>query len=240
MSVIYLVLLTYAASPNSARASYAYTTLDRALRNLRTTHVLKVHLADDGSDPQHIDNLLEICKQHGAKASVTNAMRKGYGASYNYASQVTHVDGEYFLMLEDDWELTRIFDLDPLIACLHESTPEDYFGCIRLGYLGWTQQLVGDIKKYNDMTFLRFHPDSPEPHVWSGHPRLETLNFQKKIGPWPEGLDPGSTEFVVAQRKESRDGVAWPLDAKVNASQDYCNTFAHIGAIQARTDQEVS
>lgn len=237
MSTLYLVLLTYAASLESPRSLYAETTLFSTLNNLKTSASLKVHIADDGSDPAHVARLIDVCQHFKIEPTLTNAKRFGYGASYNLASQVTHRDGEYFLMLEDDWQLTREFNIDPLITALEDGKEESALGCIRLGYIGWTQSLEGSIRKFNNQSFLVFSPDSSEPHVWAGHPRLESLWFQKRLGPWPEGIDAGSTEFVVAQRDKSRMGVGWPLDMNINASQDYCNLYAHIGAVQARTDQ---
>jgi hypothetical protein len=232
--MIYLILLTYAASSESERSKYARMTLESALTNLRVSGSLKVHLADDGSGPGHITALEEICKNFGVPYSITNAKRNGYGASYNLATQACHLDGNFFLMLEDDWRLIRPLDLDPLISALSEG----HISCIRLGYLGWTQPLYGSLMKAAGMTFLAFDSESSEPHVWSGHPRLETKAFQRTVGPWPEGLDPGSTEFIVASRQETRQGgVVWPLDLGVNASQQYCSLFAHIGAVQARDDQ---
>jgi hypothetical protein len=240
MANVYLVLLTYANSVESHRASYARITLTSALENLKTSHVLKVHLADDGSDPKHITELQEICKSYKVDYSMTNASRGGYGASYNLATQHCHYDAEYLLMLEDDWQLKHSLELDPLIKSLDDGKDNsDYLGCIRLGYLGWTQELRGRILKYGDMSYLRFDSDTSEPHVWAGHPRLETVEFQRRMGPWTEGIDPGSTEFEVAHRESARDGVGWPLDAGVNASQYYATLFCHIGSVQARSDQEV-
>jgi len=232
MATVYLVLLTYSDNADGPRGVYARTTLESALKNIATSHELKVHISDDGSPKSHIDKLKKICDIAGFPCSVTNSERHGYGASYNLSTQYCHDDGDYFLMLEDDWELTRPLYIDPLIRSLDAG-----LGCIRLGYLGWTNPLFGELKKYSDMTFFEFDPDSDETHVWAGHPRLETKAFQRSIGPWPEGVDPGTTELLVAQRSEARQLVGWPLDASINASQNYATCFVHIGAVQAREDQ---
>jgi hypothetical protein len=234
MAKVYLVLLTYAGSADSPRAEYAHITLENALENIVTSHDLIVHIADDGSDPKHIKALTKIAKDSKFDVSHTNANRGGYGASFNLATQYCHYTGDYFIMLEDDWKLVNTLDLDPLIEALDAG-----LGCIRLGYLGWTNPLHGTIKKYANQSFLEFDPNSEETHVWSGHPRIETVAYQRRVGPWPEGIGPGETEFAVANRSEARIGVAWPLDASINASQQYANMFAHIGAIQARIDQNV-
>ena len=51
--------------------------------------------------------------------------------------------------------------------------------------------------------------------------------------PWPEDIGAGYTEMEVSNRPRSRIGVVWPLDAGINSSQQYCNTFAHIGSVKA-------
>lgn len=221
-----MVMLTYASSLDSPRHNYAKITAKSLAKNLNFSGHINWHIADDGSHPDHLHNI----PWPSATYSVVD--RKGYGASYNQATQVLHNNNEYFLMVEDDWELLKPLDLDPLVQALDEG-----LNCIRLGYLGWTQDFYGKVEKYAGQSFLVFDPDSAEPHVWAGHPRIESVAFQRAVGPWPEGIDAGTTEFIVAKRNESRAKVAWPLDIGANASQQYASLFAHIGAVQAREDQ---
>lgn len=225
-----IVMLTYAPSVDNPRHEYAKRTLAMLKKNIIYRGDIHWHVADDGSPPEHLADL-----NMPAGTTVTNSQRSGYGANYNLATQVLHNDCDVLLVVEDDWELTRPLDLDPLVEALKDPT----IGCIRLGYIGWTQELVGRIISAANQTFLYFLPNSDERHVWSGHPRLETREFQRRVGPWPEGLDPGSTEFVVAGQKEARMGVVWPLDLGIRAGQIHGTLFAHIGAVQARNDQRV-
>lgn len=220
-----LMLLTY------ERTAYARKTLLSALDHIRTTEPLLVHIADDGSSFEHRDILYTIAHGHSSVQGVTisNSERGGYGKNYNLATMAVHSIADIILPLEDDWELTRPLDLDPLVAALREGS----FGSIRLGYIGFTQSLRGEFVHAAAATFLQLDPDSPEPHVWSGHPRLETREWQRHAGPWPEGLDPGATEFAVAQRREAREGVVWPTDLLLTRG----DLFVHIGTVQARTDQ---
>lgn len=228
MKDLAIVILTYASSIQSPRHGYAVTTLESLEKYVKYSGKINWHIADDGSPKEHISSL----RREGT--TVTCSDRKGYGANYNLATQALHSFNEYFLMVEDDWELTRQLDLDPLVEAL-----EDGVGCIRMGYLGWTQELRGKIVAKAHQTFLALDPTSPEPHVWSGHPRLETKEFQRLVGPWPEGHDPGTTEFLVSQRTEARYGVVWPLDLGIRAGQIHGTLFEHIGAVQAREDQNI-
>lgn len=244
MDPVAIVLLTYATDVDSARAQYARRTMHHVASKLSYSGPLHLHIADDGSPVGHIKALIkeaQLTRKDWAGISSTSSYRRGYGASYNLATQHLHSDFRFYLMLEDDWELTQPLNLDPLVAALIEGhhpghTPD--LGCIRLGYLGWTQPLFGQLYKYGGQTFLMFDQDSREPHVWAGHPRFETRDWQRLVGPWPEGLDPGSTEFDVTGRDEARRGVGWPMDLGIRASQELGCLFAHIGAVQAREDQK--
>lgn len=227
-----VVLLTYSAAPSSPRTKYADITMRSLVKNLQYSDgEIMYHIADDGSYEGHVRHLKNLAKDY--QVSTTNSERGGYGRSYNLATQYLHNRCDFLLMVEDDWQLTREFDVSPLLLALQD--PD--LNCIRLGYIGWTQELKGTIRAFADHTFLLFDPDSPEPHVWTGHPRLETVEFQRRVGQWPEGIDAGSTEFAISKRDSSRYGIAWPLDIAIRAGQVHGTLFAHIGEVQARTDQ---
>lgn len=223
-----IVLFTYTPTLKHPRAKYAESTLRSALNKITYSGQISVHIADDGSPQKHRDNLFAIAggyeKVKGV--SVTNSERGGYGRSYNLATQVIHEHASVVLPLEDDWVLSRPVKIDSLVDALDN----EHVSCIRLGYIGFTQLLRGIIITSGAHTFLELDPLSPERHVFAGHPRLETVDYQRRVGPWPEGLDAGATEFEVAGRHSARMGVAWPLDLD--------NVFHHIGSVQAREDQQ--
>lgn len=210
------MLLTY------GRLNYALTTLDSVLRNARYAGDLGVHIASDGDDDTYLDALKSLCAPVGIEPTTTNSQRSGYGANYNLATQLVHAHADYVLPLEDDWELTRELDLNVYVDALSELGA----GCIRMGYIGFTQPLRGEFQFAVGRQWLRLDPASPEPHVFAGHPRLETVGFQRSVGPWPEGLEPGQTEFAVAHIAEARQGVVWPVQ-EINTRGDM---FVHIGA----------
>jgi hypothetical protein len=213
---------------------YTYDRLDNAsetlLSVLSRTHYsgdLHVHIADDGSpDPGYIESLREIAAgfEHVVTVGHSNAERAGYGGSYNLASQQTHSHHEILMPLEDDWRLERDLDLDPLVDTL---LTDDRVECIRLGYLSFTQSMRGELIHTPVGVGLLLDPESEEPHVFAGHPRLETREFQRRVGPWPEGLPAGTTEFDVAHRPEARTGILWPMQIVKPAQGDL---FSHIGA----------
>lgn len=206
MDKLAVVLLTY------GRLEYAEKTLIRTLDRLYTDKPIIVHIASDGDSEEYINKLRHIAGGYKEVEGVvaTNSQRGGYGKNYNLATQVYHQHARWALMLEDDWELTKNLYIDPLLEVL-DTAPT--IGCIRLGYAGFTQPLRGTIERWVGQHFLVFDPKSEEPHVFAGHPRVESVAWQREVGGWPEGLQPGMTEFVVATKIEAaRRRVAWPID----------------------------
>lgn len=221
--ILFINLLTY------NRYQYALRTISSALYNIKTTARIFVHVASDGDEEPYIKGLEEaVCGFDNVEAVTTsNSKRKGYGANMNVAMRAARViDARYVLQLEDDWELSGTLNLDPLMATIDESNS---IRCIRLGYLGWTQLLKGWLEHWNGSAYLVLDPDSAEPHVFAGHPRLESVNFSAQVGNWPEDMLPGETEFAVAQRETSRRNVAWPLDLIPPRG----GLFRHIGEVRA-------
>jgi Glycosyl transferase family 2 len=221
MSKLALVLLTY------NRLDYARNTLTTFYKH--ATPKIALHIADDGSPDGYVDALVKLARKLGApQVSFSISPRGGYGHSFNLATQVTHQIADYVFMLEDDWELLKPLDLTTYAADL-DAVPQ--IDCIRLGYLSWTQPIGGALVHAPSRKYLLLDPNSPEPHVFAGHPRLERVSYQREVGPWPTGLDPNQTEFTTAHFPRARQGVAWPLG--LDAREGY-GLFAHIGSERAR------
>lgn len=227
-----ILLLTYAPDVSHPRSEYARMTLRSALDGICYDGDVWVHIADDGSDPEHVERLQELAGgyAHVRGVGTSNAQRSGYGASYNLATQQVHLANGLVLPLEDDWVLSGMLDLNRYARAL--LLPIKTIGCIRLGYLGYTQRLRGSFVSVEGEHYVLLDPDSEERHVAAGHPRLETVEWERAVGPWPEGLDPGTTEFEWCGYPEARKGVAWPVVTPPGG------WFHHIGTVQARSDQQ--
>ena len=212
-----IVLLTY------NRLDYALKTLRSTIENLKFSGEISVHIADDGSSEEYRDTLKFLAGgyTHIKGVSVSNSQRGGYGKNYNLALQTVHLYADYILPLEDDWVLTQELNLDRFIPALDNIN----IGCLRLGYIGFTQELRGRVHYRDSEHYLIFDSNSPEPHVFAGHPRIETIQWEREVGPWPEGLRPGATEFAVAHLPAARQRVAWPMSIRPSG-----NYFVHIGA----------
>lgn len=223
MTTIGVMLLTY------ERLDYALETLDHVHRNLTYDGPMRLHISDDGSSQEYRD-CLAAAAQGGRWEAVTisNAERRGYGASYNLGTLALHTDCEIILPLEDDWRLERELDLTPMVRGLLAGV----FSSVRMGYLGWTQDLRGTFMRWEGDAYVLLDPESPEPHVASGHPRLETREYERRVGLWTEGLPGGATEWDWCRRIEARQGVAWPVDLIKTTG----NLWGHFGTRTVRGD----
>lgn len=233
-----LAVVIYTHMRHPARLNYATRTLQSLARGTRAgarprlhySGPLHFHLADDQSQADYLRELELVAESLGHVPSTSSGQGRGYGASYNAATGRLHDDYSLYLCVEDDWELVNDLDLDPFVAAL--TARPDILGCIRLGYIGWaTGEFYGALVEAAGNVYFLFSPASTEHHVFSGHPRLETRDWQRRLGLWPERLNAGATEWEVAGREASRIGVAWPLGVRPHS------LFAHIGTIQAREDQ---
>ena len=217
-------------------ANYAEQTLLAAMARLRYSGPLLWHIGDDTPEPEAADaHLVSLLAAAPPEMTASWSRGCGYGANYNAATMIAHQRALLVLPLEDDWELTRELNLDPLAQVLLD--PAAPVSCIRMGYIGYTAPLRGEF--YWDTSerqhYLLLDPASPEAHVFSGGPRLETVEFARAVGPWPdaEGMNAGAVEWEVAHRPASREGVAWPLDL-IPPSGGLWN---HVGSVQCRRDQ---
>lgn len=225
--MIAIVLFTH-ADPLE-RADYAKKTLSALASYLEADEEFWLHIADDGSSQEFRDDIMKMARELYGNTSISNSEGRGYGASYNLATQSVHRIADLILPLEDDWEMCRSFNLDAFAKVLREG----HFNCIRMGYIGYTDTLRATFKYYDGYHYLHLDPDSPEKHVFAGGPRLETVEFERSVEPWPEGLGAGHTELEVIGRPEVRQGIAWPIGHILPRG----DVFLHIGTHKAVTGE---
>lgn len=232
------------------RLDYAVRTAAATARLLEHDGPVYWHIADDGDDDNYIGAVADAIRQHrgrNAVVTVTQASGRGYGASFNLASQVVHQVADLVLPLEDDWELLRRFDTAPIVRMLARggwqsreewpwavNPPEGFEArSVRLGYLGYQWPVTMHLFKTDESLWAALDPASPEQHVATGHPRIETVAYEREVGPWAEGLSPGMTELAWCQLPAARRGVVWPLTLVSLTGSISGDLFAHIGAVKA-------
>lgn len=217
MTKITVMLLTY------DRYEYAEKTLINFLNNVVCSDELHVHIADDGSPGDYVDKLKYAagCYDKVKSVGATISNRRGYGGNYNLATHAIHGTSDFVFPLEDDWKLVRQLNLDGYIQDLTETK----YNAVRFGYLGWTYQQLCELVGINFRTYIHLLPDSTNQYVFSGHPRIEKVSYQRNIGLWPEGLNPGQTEINVASRMEAREGILIHLE-------NYA-PFVHFGDVKS-------
>lgn len=231
------------------RLDYAVETARSTAANLRHDGPVQWHIADDGDDDNYIGAVADAIREGGEPVPITRGQAggRGYGASFNLASQVVHNIADLVLVLEDDWRLARPLDTASIVRMLAcggrqdkrewswAVEPPDGFTArsVRLGYLGFQWPMTMHLFKTDESLWAALDPASPEQHVATGHPRIETVAYQRDVGPWPEGLSPGATELGWCQLDAARRGVVWPLSLVALTGSISGNLFEHIGAVSS-------
>ena len=231
------------------RLDYARATLKALCVNLQHDGPVRWHIADDGDDAAYVGTLLDVVGYLRPDDAVSSSRTPGgsYGANCNAATQVVHAVADYILPVEDDWVLARSLDTAPILKMLalggHQSReewawavppPADFEArSVRLGYLGYQWPLTGHMFKTDEHLWMALDHDSPEQHVAAGHPRIETVAYQRAVGPWNEATNPGMTELDWCQRPEARRGVVWPLTIVSLTGSVSGDLFGHIGAVRS-------
>ena len=197
-----VVLLTY------QRTEYALRTVQTAVNNLRYEGSVQWYIADDGSDGAHVKALVDEIEMTAYMPEPLDwhSEKQGYGANANAAAQLLSDDYPVTLWLEDDWALTRPFNLTPYVHLLE--TNHDV-GMVRLGHMPVGQHM--DSVGYDGHMYLNIHKS--QQYAYSGNPHLKHRRFFEQHGGWPEGLDPGKTELAYDEQVRSIDGphIWWPL-----------------------------
>jgi len=201
------------------RTHYAVPALISVLENLHSAYPIFLHIADNNSPPEHVETLLNIARKYPLQGvSVSVAKGGGYGNNYNVATQSVHAYADYIIPLEDDWKLVQPLDVDTFVFDLQERS-----GCIRLGNIGLVGRIYAELININERLYWRLDPKSPDQYIFSGNPRIETVGWERMVGPWPTGLTAGETEIAVGTRMSARTNVLWPFGLKPS---EY---FVHMG-----------
>lgn len=124
------------------RTRVAEAVIDSVCKNLSYSGELHWIVADDRSDPGHVETLVSKLKFNGVKniSFVTSTRERfGLGAALNQALQLAFQKGEVVLTTEDDWILQKGLNLDALVEVLMS---DKYAAMIRLAATGKCERVA--------------------------------------------------------------------------------------------------
>lgn len=192
-----IVLLTYKRREEAVRTICALSENLGYEKELRGWYV-----ADDGTGDNHVESLLEELgkKEEHVIGHHSHRFSPKTGIGWNKGLGIAHQFSDYVLIMEDDWVLTKPFDIHPYMQMLGER--EDV-GMVRLGGLAVGNNL--EIVGHQGHHYLKYHKDKQ--YAYSGNPHLRHARFVNAYG-WfsNEKLNPGELELEYDGRVRSMDG----------------------------------
>jgi GT2 family glycosyltransferase len=129
------------------------------------------HIADDGSNPNHVPRLIsEIGGSYAV--TVSNSGRRGVGVNMNLGMAECLKRADFILWLEDDWVLPQSLDLKPCVELLHGHSD---LGMIRLGRM--SPGLHGECFSAAGKYWWRLFRNHGDAYTFSGNAALRHRRF---------------------------------------------------------------
>ena len=204
------------------RKALACATVKALVENLRYAGSVIWHISDDGSESGHTDAIRAQLPE-GSSVTVSNVRRNGVGASKNAGLREVFKVTPLVLLTEDDWELSRTWDITPHADVLLN---EPDTGMIRLGWLlhGIDARLV-ELRGHN---YWKLKPGSSR-YVNSSQISLRHKRFYDKLGYHKEAINTGGEELDMCYRYNDTPNppaILWPSDFPTPLAS---GVFKHIG-----------
>lgn len=187
------MLKRYEAAKATARSWLQYLELDEEIF---------LHIADDGTDKEILNQFKQDCWRMGWGDRITMSQndRKGVGASLNKGFSL-HMNHHVIFYGVDDWSLPQGFDLNPWVSHLIFSKD---IGMIRLGPPH--PNLRGTVEHLGELGWgLRLDKYS---YAYGQRPALYHRRFIDAYGWFPEGKSAIDCEREYSERVNSMEGPA--------------------------------
>ncbi len=155
-----------------------------------------LHIADDGSDPDLVEELMDSCIDY--EPTVSSQQRHGVGASLNSGFRKAFERSDFVLYAVDDWALNYQFDLTPWIKLLEER--ED-IGAVRLGPPH--PDLTGIVVHDDNRWFLRLDRHH---FAFSLRPTLFHKRMMERYGQFSENVNSYDVERMYSKRFNDLEG----------------------------------
>lgn len=213
-----ILIITY------KRTAIALRTISGLQQHLQYSGPLHWHIADDGSNVEHIEAL------HNAigNCTLTNSKRQGVGVSMNLGMTECFNHSDFILWLEDDWYLEQPFNLDEHVKLLTNNVD---LGMVQLGYI--SPGIKGELISAEGLLWWRL-AKGPQ-YTFTGHAALRHRRFFEAYGFYKPGLAPGYTELYMCGTFNGKQGP----DIVVPAWTGIWGVFSHIGSESLKDVQPV-
>lgn len=211
-----IALVTY------KRTEEALRTIRGISENLSYPKPLRLwFVGDDGSGSAHVNALVDELKQRRENLANYHCQRSSpnVGRGWNRVLNMAFRYSDFVLWLEDDWVLTRPFDIRPYVRMLMTN---DQVGLVRLGHLavGSDVHIVG----YDGIHYLQYQKTTQ--YAYSGNPQIRHRRFVDAYGRYSEEeMNPGDLELDYDSRFRNNPGPAIWRPADIPG----WGVFAHIG-----------
>lgn len=144
-------------------------------------------IGDAGSDPDELARFMGLFDDLEERVMYSHSGPYGAGQNWNMAINAALEKTDFFVRLEDDWELLADFDPTAHVEILQQDAD---IGLIRWGNL--PIELSLETQGRHGHMFLQVLPTRN--YFYSGNPHLTHRRFWDYYGQYPEGLEPGWTE----------------------------------------------
>jgi len=165
-------------------------------------------IADDGSPPGYVSELLAEFSRLNLQATVTD--RGGFGANLNKGLQASFKDSPYVFLTEDDWVMLDYINLTKGVWLL-ENEPK--IGLVRYDEIGVDMRYEAAVLKHASMTgrdmWVRYFVADRGASRYAypgGHPNLVHKRYYDAYGLYKEGGEIASVERAFTATLAKQDG----------------------------------
>lgn len=211
--------------PTYNRADVVSRTVDLVLRNMQYSGRVSVLVGVDGKDDTY-DKLLPYVST--GRVALVNSPRRGLGANVNHLVNTTR--REYMIAMDDDHHLIAPLSIDRHVEKLTTDK--------RAAWIHLLMEARGD-EHFDNYKFTatldkdhywRVHWDSAEHFIMSFRPHLFTRKWVQVMGPLPEDLKTGQTEWHYARHVKMMGQGGANVDVLVPLTAPGRETWAHDAA----------
>ena len=220
--LVVVLLITY------ERTEVALTTI-RGIKERIKYPNLGWHIADDGSNGDHVPRLIEEIGS-GVEITTSNANGHSVGKSMNEGIARCLERADMWLHWEDDWVPNMEIELIPCVELLQDN---EEIGMIRFGRL--SADLHGRVIVGGDRLWWRLDKEK-QLWTWVGHAAMRHRRFHDAYGVYPEGQTPGITELGMQSSVQYKEGpdIVWPAWLRYDICDHIGDGYSYKEAMENR------